>query len=250
MLGILHDVSRCRGCLECVDACSEANDLGPQPQGARRSKDGLSSARLTALLPTKDGGRTVRRQCLHCLEPACVSACLVGALERTPEGRVIYDESRCIGCRYCMIACPFEIPRYEWGSKTPSMRKCEMCVSRPEGPACVSACAHDATEFGLREDLLRIARRRIARHPDRYVDRIYGEHEAGGTAVLYISDVPLDEFWPAELGNQSIPDLTWPLMSKTPAMAVGAASVVTGISWIVSRRMKLQAERASEEEGR
>jgi formate dehydrogenase iron-sulfur subunit len=146
-----------------------------------------------------------------------------------------------------MLACPYEVPQYQWDTTTPRIRKCELCHDHPDGPACVAACPHDATLFGDRDELLRIARDRIRSAPDRYVDRVYGESEMGGTAILYVSDVPLA--WPGEPGSPSVPDITWPFVSKTPALAAGVAATLCGISWVVHRRMKLAGEGESSGEG-
>jgi formate dehydrogenase iron-sulfur subunit len=224
--------------MACVEACAAENGT-EDPALARFDRSGLSGHRFTAVERTADD-RFVRQQCLHCLEPSCVAACLVGSMTRTPEGAVVYDASKCIGCRYCMLACPYEVPKYEWDTNTPLIRKCELCHDRPGGPACVEACPHEATLHGEREELLAIARDRIG--SGGYVDRIYGETEMGGTAVLYISDVPLDAFWPGKPGSRSVPEITWPVVSKTPWLAGGVAAALTGVSWIVHRRMKIARE--------
>jgi formate dehydrogenase iron-sulfur subunit len=244
MKGFLHDVSRCVGCNECVAACAAANGT-EDPEHAKFDRSGLSGHRFTALEERADG-HFVRRHCLHCLEPSCVSACLVGSMTRTDEGAVVYDPEKCIGCRYCMLACPYTVPKYQWDTTTPLVRKCEMCHDRPGGPACVAACPHEATIFGDRDELLRIAHDRIRSDPDRYVNRVYGATEMGGTAVLYVSDVPLDADWPGGPDSPSVPEITWPFVSKTPVLALGVATALTGVSWVVHRRMKLQGEAAEE----
>ena len=154
-MAILNDVTRCTGCEKCVDACQAANQLPRErPWRWLRSIDDLSSSRWTTIRRIRgaDGFHNVRRQCRHCLEPECVSVCIVGALVKTPEGPVIYDADRCIGCRYCMIACPWEIPRYSWEQTVPFVQKCDLCYERVTStgspPACVAACPHEATVFG------------------------------------------------------------------------------------------------------
>ena len=223
MKGILTDTTRCVGCGECVKACGERNDLPKQPQREYRTRDGLSGKRFTSVLHIEREGkeRFVRKQCRHCLEPACASACIVGALHTTPEGPVVYDAEKCIGCRYCMMACPFGIPRYEWSSPIPYIRKCTMCYEQvKEGgtPACTGACQYEATVFGERDELLAEAKRRIKENPDRYIDKVFGETEVGGTSVMYLSDVPLEFMaWKPDLGEQPLPELTWAALSKVPA---------------------------------
>jgi formate dehydrogenase iron-sulfur subunit len=242
---ILTDTTRCTGCEKCVSACKEANGLAAdQPRRWKLRIDDLSATRFTTIL--RHEGQFVRQQCRHCLEPACVSACLVGAMRKTPEGPVVYDADRCMGCRYCMVACPFEIPRYDWAAAVPYVRKCTLCATRlAEGriPACVEACPEKATIFGVRDDLLAEAHRRIRTAPGRYVDRVYGETEVGGTSVLMISSVPLDFLDAGRLTGQALPELTWAALSKVPPLALGVGGLMTGIFWITGRRMQLQAER-------
>jgi formate dehydrogenase iron-sulfur subunit len=243
---ILTDTTLCIGCEKCVEACRVANKLGKDV--ARRWKrriDDLSSTRYTTIV-RRPGNHFVRQQCRHCLQPACTSACLVGALHKTPEGAVIYDGDKCMGCRYCMMACPYGIPRYDWDQPVPYIRKCTLCYERvKEGglPACVEACPQQATIFGQRDGLLEEAHRRIRDNPGKYLDKVYGETEVGGTSVIYLSDIPLDflAFKP-ELGSEPLPELTWAALSKVPPLAAGVAGVMTGIWWIIGRRMKLAEE--------
>ena len=172
-----------------------------------------------------------------------MSACLVGAMQKTPEGPVIYDPERCMGCRYCLLACPYGIPRYDWDGPVPFVHKCTMCYHRlSEGgiPACVEACPQEATIFGERQTLLAEARRRLAANPDRYVQRIFGEHEVGGTSVLYISDINLGFLgWKPDLGEQALPELTWASLKKVPPVILGVGGLMGGIYWTINRRMRL-----------
>ncbi len=245
---ILTDTTRCTGCEECVAACKEENNLGKDE--ARRWKrriDDLSSTRFTTII-RRPGAHFVRQQCRHCNDPACVSACIVGALRKTDEGPVIYDGDKCMGCRYCMVACPYGIPRYDWNEPVPYVRKCTMCYSRiKEGrqPACTEACPEEATIFGTRAEMLAVAHERIRKHPDKYVGKVFGEHEVGGTSVLYISDVPLGFLGSSpELGEEPLPKLSWASPTKVPPVIVGMAGAMSGIYFIIGRRMKLQAEAA------
>jgi formate dehydrogenase iron-sulfur subunit len=182
---------------------------------------------------------------MHCLEPSCVAACLVGGLTKSAEGPVLYDASKCIGCRYCMLACPFHVPRYEWDETAPLMRKCSMCFERlqqGELPACVEACPNEAMLFGERGNLLAAAHERIERDPGRYLDRVWGENELGGTSVLFVSDVDLAAVgWPAQ-GTQPIPALTDPLIHKTPLIGLSVGLGCWGLSAIIQRRNRLMRE--------
>jgi formate dehydrogenase iron-sulfur subunit len=244
--GILIDTTLCTGCERCVKACKEENNLGKDmPRRWKRSIDDLSSTRFTTVI-RGEGGHYIRQLCRHCEQPACVSACIVGALQKTPEGPVIYDASKCIGCRYCIMSCPFGIPRYDWESPTPHVHKCTMCyprIMKGEKPACVEACPERATMFGGRAELLEEARQRIRDNPGRYVNAVVGETEAGGSSILYISDIPLGFLsYNPKPSDQPLPALTWSALSKVPPLIIGMGGLMTGIYWIVERRMKLSGE--------
>jgi len=245
---ILTDTTLCIGCEKCVEACKRENKLEKDvPRRWKQSIDDLSSTRYTTVL-RRPGDHFVRQQCRHCLDPACASACLVGALRKTPEGPVVYDSEKCMGCRYCMVACPYGIPRYDWEKPVPYIRKCNMCYDRlKQGgqPACVEACEQKATIFGDREELIQKAHDRIEADPGRYVDKVYGEFEVGGTSVLYISSIPLDFLsFDRKLEDQPLPELTWAALSKVPPLVVGMGGLMTGVWWIIGRRMKLAEEAA------
>jgi formate dehydrogenase iron-sulfur subunit len=249
-IAILNDTTRCTGCEKCVAACKEEYELGrDRPWRAQGAVSDLSSTRYTTIVRRPDE-HYVRQQCRHCLEPACVSACLVGAMQKTPEGPVVYDADRCMGCRYCLAACPYSIPRYEWDQRVPYVTKCTMCIERVRQgdiPACVDACPEEATMFGTRAELLAEAHRRIDENPGKYQPKVFGEHEIGGTSVLYISDIPLDFLaWKPDLGTQPLPERTWAALHKVPPLMLGMGGLMTGIYWVVGRRMKLASEAATE----
>jgi formate dehydrogenase iron-sulfur subunit len=243
---ILTDTTRCVGCEECVRACKRQNHLGKDvPRRWQAAIDDLSATRYTTLV-RRPGHRFVRRHCRHCLEPACVSVCIVGALQKRADGAVVYDSDRCMGCRYCMMSCPYGIPRYDWARAVPYLRKCVFCESRlrvGKQPACTEACPKQATVFGTREQLLEEAHRRIRDNPDLYVNQVFGETELGGTSVLYISDIPLGflAFKP-DLGERPLGTLTWAALSKVPPMVLGVGGLMAGVWWVTGRRMKLAAE--------
>lgn len=254
MKGILTDVTKCIGCERCVEACANVNDLPVDLPTKHHRKDGLSGRRLTSILPLHNGEVKARKQCLHCLDPACVSACLVGAFYKREDGPVIYDAHKCIGCRYCMIACPFSIPRYEWSEPMPYVRKCKMneeCRVEGNVPACVAACPTGATIFGEREELIKEAKRRIRDNPRRYMDHVYGEHEFGGTSVLYITgkDQPLtgigfptpkelEKRAVSELEKNSIPHMNHRWVMVTPVQFFTVFAGLFGV-WVIRRRQKL-----------
>ncbi len=245
---ILVDTTRCVGCETCVVACKEENHLPPDGMGpGQEAVDDLSARRFSTVL-RRPGDLYVKQQCRHCLEPACVSACLVGAMQKSPEGPVLYDSSLCIGCRYCMVACPYGIPRYDWDEAVPYVRKCEMCYPRlKEGkePACVEACPEKALHFGSRDDVLREAHARIAAAPERYIDHVWGEKEVGGTSVLYISDASLGFLgWGGHVGDGPLPLLSWASLEKVPGVFLGMGTVMGGVYWVIQRRMQRAAEAA------
>ena len=258
VFAILTDTTRCTGCETCVGACKETYHLGRDRAWRwKRHVDDLSSTRFCTII-RRPQGHFVRQQCRHCLDPACVSACIVGALQKTDIGPVIYDSKRCMGCRYCMMACPYGIPRYSWENNVPLVRKCILCYDRIKAgtgqqPACTAACPYGATIFGARAAMLAEARQRFAANPQKYFTKpgqtqpeIFGEHEVGGTSVLYISDIDLNEFlpWRPNLGDEPLPTLTWAALSKVPPIVFGVAGLMSAIYWVVGRRMKLQAEAA------
>jgi len=249
MKGMLIDVTRCVGCERCVSACVEANglDADKAEYDKATSVDGLSDNRFTTIVQIE--GRNVKKACMHCLEPSCVSACLVGGLTINKDGAIVYDEDKCIGCRYCMLSCPFHIPRYEWSKKAPFVKKCELCEDRlAEGkiPACAEVCPQDVILFGERSQLLKEAHRRIRNNPEKYINHVWGESEHGGTKVLYLSDVDLASLdWPEE-HRESIPHMVEPVVEATPYIAGSVLAGVAGLNWIVKRRMALMKADSSD----
>jgi formate dehydrogenase iron-sulfur subunit len=235
---MLIDLSRCVGCGNCQRSCIEANKLSPTTEQMK----GLSEQTYTFVEQHDlEGGKTrwVKRQCMHCIDAACASACPVQALYKTPEGPIAYRADRCLGCRYCMASCPFGVPRFEWqNGLTPQIRKCMFCYERQqngEQPACATNCPSGALKFGARDALLQQAHSRIASNPNRYVDHVYGEQEAGGTAMLYISDIPFQQLgFRTDVTTRPLPAYTWDVMSKLPAVVGSMAVVLTGAS-IVTR---------------
>ena len=243
---ILTDITKCIGCLECVSACKRANELEMETPRTWQKNDGLSADNWTSVLQ-KPGNHYVRKQCRHCLEPACAASCPVGALHATPEGAVIYDSERCLGCRYCIIACPYGIPRYDWDKSVPYVRKCILCYPRlKEGkqPACTEICPTKATIFGNREDLIAEAHLRLKENPGKYIDKVWGEHEIGGTSVLYLSDIDLGFLsYQPNLGTKPLPKTTSVAMESVPFAFAGMGAAMLSLNWIIQRRNKLRAEK-------
>ena len=256
--GVLVDTTKCVGCRACEAACAEANTLpGPAMPGdasvfaTPRKTDPASFTVVnrTAVSPE----RFAKQQCMHCLEPACASACLVRALEKTPAGPVVYHKQYCMGCRYCMLACPFEMPKYEYDSPAPYVRKCTFCAERQAkglDPACTSVCPAGALTFGNRNELLDIARERLYTKGSPYVRHIYGENEVGGTSWLYISDIPLDKLGlPAGLGTYAYSSLTQASLAAVPFVLTLWPPLLMGIYSFSRRRQEVEARDAEAREG-
>lgn len=223
--------------MACASACKEINDLPVDDRAVQ-----LSATTWTAV--ETRSGVSIRRQCMHCLDPACVAVCPVGALKKTDEGPVIYDVTRCMGCRYCMIACPFGIPKYEWDNPLPKVQKCIMCfekrISEGKQPACTQACPTGATIFGDRDDLIHEARHRIDDNPERYIDHIYGLEEAGGTSVLYLSGQPFEDLgFKAGLQGSPYPALTWQILNKVPNVVTLGGVLMCGFWWLTNRKNQI-----------
>ena len=259
-MAVLHDITRCIGCRKCEGACNAVNEL-PRPEKPFDDLSVLNQKRRTSAktftvvnqYAAGDSGRPVwaKIQCNHCLEPACASACFVKAFTKNADGSVTYNADLCVGCRYCMIACPFEIPTYEYDEPlTPRVMKCTMCHPRiQEGklPGCVEACPTEALVFGRRDELIRVARERIHAIPGRYIDHIYGENEMGGTAWLYLSGVSFADVGKREdLGSTSAPKLTSGALGSVPIVVGLWPVLLTGIYAITRRKEKIAAQEQSE----
>ena len=261
-VGVLHDSTLCIGCRRCEEACAVVNDRpGPEKpydspavfeKKRRPTVDSYTVVNRYPAPPEKIGGKPVFRktQCNHCQEPACASACFVKAFTKTPEGPVVYDPSLCVGCRYCMIACPFTIPSYDYDKVlNPLVHKCTLCAPRlAEGklPGCVDVCPTGALLFGKREELLDVARTRIKESPGKYVHHIYGEKEAGGTNWLYLSPVPHAELGQPVVDGTPVPELTSGALGSVPMIAGLWPVLLTG-AWAISRRREKVSGEETEE---
>jgi len=250
--GCVVDLTACVGCRTCEQACNRVNDLPPPKErlddrtvlDRKRRPEASSftvinryySGRLdeqNELVPTY-----VKIQCMHCQDPACASACITGALSKKDNGAVHYNKSRCVGCRYCLVACPFQIPAYEYFDPlTPRVRKCTFCFDRISvggKPGCAAACPVEAITFGNRNMLLEVARRKITDNPGRYLDKIYGESEVGGTSWMYISSEPFEK-----LGFLTLPDYPMPHLPETIQHSIFAYmwapvtlfTILAGVMW-------------------
>ena len=223
-LGVLVDATYCIGCRKCEMGCNEANKLTDLARTAFEDKSVFKEHRrpintaytvVNAIPNPKNESNPIyiKVQCMHCDHPACVSACIVGALQKTKEGPVTYDAWKCIGCRYCMVACPFQVPTYEYSNAfTPQVRKCTFCFDRitteNKKPGCVENCPNEALTFGKRSDLIALAHEKIQAQPDRYHNHVYGEHEIGGTSWLYLAGIDFNLTELPALNNEPIPKTT------------------------------------------
>lgn len=263
--GCLTDLTACVGCRTCEKACNEANNLPPPDTPFEDASVFKEKRRPTEKAYTvvnqyknpKNGGMPLYRkiQCNHCNEPACASACPIHAYTKTPEGAVIYDPDKCFGCRYCMIACPFYIPAYSYGDPlTPEIVKCTFCYGRIKNggmPACAEACPVGAITFGKRKDLVKVARKRLMKNPDRYIDHIYGEHEVGGTSWMYISGVPFEQLdFPANLPKKPLIEATKGFLNAVPIVFTVWPALFGMIYAALRHREELDRQRHEKKEGK
>jgi formate dehydrogenase iron-sulfur subunit len=257
-MGVLVDTTVCVGCRKCEWACKTSHNLPTLPiqnyddksvfkKMRRPDANSLTvvneyPAQIVDYFPT-----TVKVQCMHCDHPACVSACIVGAFSKEENGAVIWDTNKCIGCRYCMVACPFQIPAFEFEkSLHPEIKKCDFCITRTKQgklPACIETCPVEAITYGKREELLTLARQRIKLYPQRYTDHIYGQHEVGGTAWMYLTNRDFEKLQFPKLGNNPAPGVSEAIQHGifayfVPPIALYA--LLGGVMWI--NKIKKQTE--------
>jgi formate dehydrogenase iron-sulfur subunit len=233
---LLYDSTLCIGCKQCEQACATQNGLAYDDRIA--AEEYQSAHKLTCIV--NRGDKFMRRLCMSCNDPSCASVCPVGALVKTRLGPVTYDPSKCMGCRYCMVACPFSVPKYEWGKLFPKVEKCTMCPDRlaqGKQTACAAICPTGATKFGERDELIAEARQRLHDHPGQYVDHIYGLAEVGGTSVLLLSAVPFETFgYRSDISPDPLPLLTYRVLSQIPDFVALGGMALGGVWWITHRR--------------
>jgi Fe-S-cluster-containing dehydrogenase component len=276
-MGMLYDATLCIGCKTCVVACKEANDLPPDPGPWKESK--LYDAPLDLNATTKniiklyrDGSESsyIKQQCMHCVDPACAAACMLHSLHKDEvTGVVGYNPAYCVGCRYCQMACPFNVPKFEFSKAVPKIVKCELCRHRikdaavkgpdgftrypkGQGPACAEVCPRGAVIYGRRDELLAEAKRRIAASPGKYFeDRTYGEVDAGGTQVLYLADVPFEKLGLPKIGNEAVPETAYAVQEgiyyKLPfAAPVGLYAVLAAVAYRNRRSDSVEGEKGED----
>lgn len=269
-MGMLYDTTVCIGCKSCVVACREANHLEPDTgaEGLWQKPQDLNGKTKNVIKLYQEGDRVsyMKAQCMHCVDPACAAACMLHAFHKNEvTGVVEWDPFFCVGCRYCQMACPFNVPKFEFDKAIPDIVKCELCRHRIEGaalseqdgytrypkghgPACCEVCPREAVIYGKRTELLQEAKRRIEAEPGKYFeDRVYGEFDGGGTQVLYLSHVPFEKLGLPTLGNQGVPRTAYSIQEglyKGFIAPVAAYAVLAGV--MLRNRRANQDETPSE----
>lgn len=254
-VGMLYDATRCIGCKACVVACKEANGLPPDtfttPEGREKLWDApsdLNAYTKNIIKVCSEGDKTsyVKAQCMHCLDPACVGACMIGALQKRDFGIVTWDGTLCVGCRYCQVVCPFSVPRFEWAKAVPKIVKCELCLHRlKQGkiPGCCEVCPRQAVIFGKYPDLVQEAKGRLAANPERYEPKVYGEKDGGGTQVLYLSKagIGFDKLGLPNLGDEPVPEVAQTVQHGVYKGFIAPAVLFVILGGVVWRNKKTAA---------
>jgi len=251
-VGLLYDTTKCIGCKACVNACREANGLEPDTTwsgGLYHAPLDLSEKAKTVIKLYDDGEQRsfFKAQCMHCVDPACASACMLGAFKKREYGIVTYDINYCIGCRYCEVACPYGVPKFEWSKAAPKMVKCELCntrIAQGKIPACAEVCPKGAVIYGKRDDLLREAKTRLAENPGKYIQKIYGEHDGGGTQCLYLSHVPFEKLGLPVLGTESTPTLQRTIQHSIYKGFAAPIALYGLLGFVMLRNRKQEGEHA------
>jgi Fe-S-cluster-containing dehydrogenase component len=253
--GVLVDTTMCVGCRTCVKSCAEAHGLPAPPdkyQVATTPTQRCVVQRHKTDDPRVEAGAVfVKRQCMHCLQPACASACLTKAMLKTDDGPVVWRGSKCMGCRYCMVSCPFDMPKFEYDSAVPELQKCDLCAERVaagERPACVENCPAEALFFGRRSEILAEAHKRIAESPETYEPHIFGEREAGGTSWLYLAATRFESIgFASEMERVSYPTLTREFLYGVPVVLTLIPPLLAGLAGATRREHGDAAQGASHE---
>jgi Fe-S-cluster-containing dehydrogenase component len=258
-IAMLYDATLCIGCKTCEVACSAANKLpaDTRPDPLHQAPRDLNDATKNVIkLYKPENGEPysyIKQQCMHCVDPACVAACMFKALEKDPvTGVVSWKGIRCVGCRYCEVVCPYHIPKFQWRGFNAKIVKCEFCKERlaqGEAPACTSVCPTHAVIFGKRTSLLDEAKARIAKNPGKYCEgRVFGEHDGGGTQVLYLTRAPFEKVGLPKLGNESLPGKYLKWQKRIYSYMVFPAVLYAGIVWVARKNWKHHEKQLKEEE--
>jgi formate dehydrogenase iron-sulfur subunit len=256
-VGMLYDATLCIGCKTCVVACKEANGMPPDTRTMGALYDAPTelnskTRNIIKLYHEGDQQSYMKAQCMHCVDPACVNACMMGSLQKREFGIVTWHGERCTGCRYCGIACPYGVPKYEFEKAFPSVVKCEMCshlVTKGKQPACCEVCPRHAVIFGKYPELLAEAKRRVATDPERYEPKVFGEADGGGTQVLYLSKagVGFDKLGLPNLGNEPVPEVQQVIQHGIYQGFVAPVALLAVFAGVVWRNKRTQAADEKEE---
>lgn len=253
-MGVLVDMTRCVGCRSCEAACNKEQNL-PEPDKAfddysvfderlhgqhRRTTE--KAYTVVNRYDQADGEKVYRKiQCNHCNEPACLTSCFVNAYTKTSEGAVTYNDKVCVGCRNCMVACPFNIPAFSYSSAfNPIIKKCIFChetrLNNGQTPACVEICPQQVMIFGKRQELIKVAHDRMRRNPGKYVETLYGDKEVGGTGWLYLSHVPFKEAgFNVSLQNEPIINNVKDFLAIVPMVLLIWPALLTGFHLLATK---------------
>lgn len=279
-VGMLYDATLCVGCKACVAACKEVNDMTPVDQGEGNIYDSamdLSGDTLNVIKVYSDGTTAVKdseedgyafekRSCMHCVDPGCVSVCPVTAMRRDPvTGIVTHHPDACIGCRTCMVGCPYNVPQFEYDDAFGRIHKCQMCnqeglerINKGGMTACAEVCPTGATLFGPRSMLMEEAKRRLElkkgdtyhfprgdiSKPESYHEKeqeadyqnhVWGEKEAGGTNVLHISAVPFEKLGMPPLEERSYASVSEGVQHTLYKYMALPAAAMAGLTYVVKR---------------
>ena len=257
-MGMLYDATRCIGCKTCVVACRKANDMPvePSPNGLWDAPEDLSGKTRNIIKLYKGDGKQsfMKAQCMHCIDPACAGACMIGALQKREHGIVTWDGSRCIGCRYCQVACPYEIPKFTWDKANPRIVKCEMCshrIAKGGVPACCEVCPREAVIYGPYRDLLADAKSRLAASPDHYYPKVFGETDGGGTQVLYLSaaGIPFTALGLPDLGDTPVPEMEQTIQHGIYKGFIAPAALYAALGIVMIRNRRTNEKKGGDHEG-
>ncbi|OFX61803.1 MAG: hypothetical protein A2046_03160 [Bacteroidetes bacterium GWA2_30_7] len=261
-IALLLDNTKCIGCRGCQTSCKQWNNLSSEKTEFFGGAGYQNPANLSGSTYTLVKFHEVveddklkdwvfwKTQCQHCINPACASVCLVGAIQKSENGPVVWDDSKCIGCRYCMLSCPYNIPKFEWDSVMPQIRKCFLCFDRIEQgqiPSCAKTCPTEAIMYGTRNELIEIAEDRLSSQPDKYYQHIYGLNEVGGTLILNISSIPLEEMgYPKNLTTEPLASRTATSISSISPVVVGLGAALGLFAIITNRKNEIAKQKAKE----
>lgn len=259
-MGVLVDTTVCVGCRSCEFACKEAHNIPTPPLETYRDRSVFNKQRrpapdaLTVVNEYENPKNkflpiNVKVQCMHCDHPACVSACIVGAFSKESNGSVIWDSGKCIGCRYCMVACPFQVPTFDYFKPIePNISKCDFCYERRKTeahPACVDICPTEALIFDNRNELIKMAREKIKRKPDHYINHLFGEMEAGGTGWMYLAGKNFTSIGFPDLPEKPVPGVSEAIQHGIFAYfvpPVALYALLGGLMWISKKRQEIIPE--------